>query len=334
MDNHTAFDPTEDSQVRGIIRKLAFFSERPASDDSEVAALFPGFDFDVRLMAGITPIERGMLLDFFIDRPGGLDGWILNLTVDGTGQVFDGEEEFTVTPGDLILIPPGVRHYYGRHPEAQKWWHRWIYFQPRAFWKPWLAWEQERGGVFILPDSGDSNASEFARLFVQVEKWAALDDLLSIDLAFNRLEQILLSAARTDRAHQPTPVQMDERVLAACKLITDKLHEPLSVADIAGHVCLSPSRLSHLFRTCVGTGPIQWRDSQRVQYAMQVLRISDEPIKSLSAMVGYEDPLYFSRVFHRHVGMSPRAFRAKSEQAIAATRPEDRSEDAPTPQED
>ncbi|MEJ2036720.1 MAG: AraC family transcriptional regulator, partial [Maritimibacter sp.] len=178
------------------------------------------------------------------------------------------------------------------------------------------------------------NASEFARLFVQVEKWAALDDLLSIDLAFNRLEQILLSAARTDRAHQPTPVQMDERVLAACKLITDKLHEPLSVADIAGHVCLSPSRLSHLFRTCVGTGPIQWRDSQRVQYAMQVLRISDEPIKSLSAMVGYEDPLYFSRVFHRHVGMSPRAFRAKSEQAIAATRPEDRSEDAPTPQGD
>ncbi|MEJ2022514.1 MAG: AraC family ligand binding domain-containing protein, partial [Maritimibacter sp.] len=152
MDNHTAFDPTEDSQVRGIIRKLAFFSERPASDDSEVAALFPGFDFDVRLMAGITPIERGMLLDFFIDRPSGLDGWILNLTVDGTGQVFDGEEEFTVTPGDLILIPPGVRHYYGRHPEAQKWWHRWIYFQPRAFWKPWLAWEQERGGVFILPD--------------------------------------------------------------------------------------------------------------------------------------------------------------------------------------
>jgi AraC family transcriptional regulator of arabinose operon len=29
-------------------------------------------------------------------------------------------------------------------------------------------------------------------------------------------------------------------------------------------------------------------------------------------MVGYDDPLYFSRVFRRQVGMSPRAFRARS----------------------
>ena len=318
MDNRTAYDPSMDPQVRSIIRKLAFLSDRPSTVDTEVAALFPGFDFDLRLMAGITPIEKGMLLDFFIDRPAGMDGWIINLTVDGMGQVFDGEREFTVTPGDLILFPPDVRHYYGRHPSAEKWWHRWIYFQPRAFWKPWLAWEREIDGVFVLPDSGEGGTSEFFRLFVQVERWAGLDDPLSADLAFNRLEQILLLAARIDRANQTAPVQMDERVLAACRLISENLHKPLTVADIADHVCLSPSRLSHLFRTCTGTGPIQWRDSQRVQYAMQVLTISDEPIKSLSAMVGYEDPLYFSRVFHRHVGMSPRAFRTKSVQAGAA----------------
>ncbi|MEZ5722028.1 MAG: arabinose operon transcriptional regulator AraC [Paracoccaceae bacterium] len=312
MDDRRAIDPMQDPQVRGIVRKLAFISDRPSERDSDVAPLFPGFKFDVRLVAGITPIERGQLLDFFIDRPTGMDGWIINLTVDGIGQFFDGQDEFTVSPGDLVLIPPDVRHYYGRHPDAQKWWHRWIYFQPRAFWGPWLSWSRPRTGVFLLPDSGEGNASEFFRLFVEVDKWAGLDDPLSIDLAFNRLEHILLSAARIDRAGQSSAAHMDERVLAACKLISDNLQKPLTVAQIADHVCLSPSRLSHLFRTCVGTGPIQWRDAQRVQLAMQILRITNEPIKALSAMVGYEDPLYFSRVFNRHVGMSPRAFRDKS----------------------
>lgn len=314
MDDRIAFDPSQDPQLRNVIRKLAFISEPPAKGDSDVAALFPGFKFDLRLVTGITPIDKGGLLDFFIDRPAGLNGWIINLTVDGMGQVFDEKEEFTVSPGDLLLIPADVRHFYGRHPDADKWWHRWIYFQPRAFWKPWLTWQREVGGVFVLPDSGEGEASELFRLFVEVEKWAGLDDPLSIDLAFNRLEHILLSAARIDKTTQSTVQHMDERVLAACKLITENLHRSLSVAEIADHVCLSPSRLSHLFRNCVGSGLMQWRDAQRVQYAMQVLRITDEPIKSLSAMVGYEDPLYFSRVFQRHVGMSPSAFRAKSAQ--------------------
>ncbi len=314
MDDYPAFDPTQDPRVRQIIRKLAFISE-PPKDDTQVAPLFPGFDFDVRLVAGITPIEKNGQLDFFIDRPAGLKGWIINLTVDGVGQVFDGEEQFTVSPGDLILLPAGARHYYGRHPMAEKWWHRWIYFQPRAFWKPWLSWDTEIGGVQVLRDSGAGTSSELFQLFVEVEKWSVLDDPLSIDLAFNRLEHILLSAARRQQDAKSAPLHMDERVLEACRLITENLHKPLTVAEIADHVCLSPSRLSHLFRKYAGAGPVQWRDAQRVQCAMQILRITNEPIKSLSAMVGYDDPLYFSRVFRRHTGMSPRAFREKSTQA-------------------
>jgi len=311
MDNRGAFDPAQDPQVQRILHKLT----RPrdgSGTDRDVAPLFPGFPFDVRLVAGITPIERDGPLDFWIDRPHGMRGWIINLTVEGAGRVFEGHDSFVVEQGDLLLFPPQAVHYYGRDAAVEKWWHRWIYFQPRAYWRNWLEWEKRIRGVHILRRKGSAFFHEMFRQFVEVEQLSMLTDSLSIDLAFNRLEHILLSCARVDRAAQVKNVPVDERVLAACTLISSNLQQSMSIKVIAAEVCLSPSRLSHLFHKHVGMGIVQWRDTQRIQYAMQLLRVTNVPIKSLSQMAGYDDPLYFSRVFRRHLGMSPRHFRARS----------------------
>ncbi len=314
-------DTAKDPQVQRIIRKLAR-PTGPGSMDVDVAPLFPGFPFDVQLVAGITPIERNGPLDFIIDRPSGMHGYIINLTVEGKGQVFDGDEAFFVEQGDLLLFPPDTVHHYGRHPEADKWWHRWIYFQPRTFWRSWLKWERQVRNVQIIRAKGSSFFNEMAQLFVEVERFAALNDHLAAELAFNRLEFILLSCLREDRAAKTEHSPVDERVLAACHLISSDLQNSASVNEIAATVCLSPSRLSHLFRKHLGMGVVQWRECQRLQYAKQLLRVTNVPIKSLSQMVGYDDPLYFSRVFRRHVGMSPYSFRSRSltpaEQAVEA----------------
>ena len=311
LDNAGTMDPSQDPQVQRIFRKLA----QPTSAegvDADVAPLFPGFPFDVRLVAGITPIERNGPLDFFIDRPNGMHGWIINLTIEGKGKIFDGKQAFTVEQGDLLLFPPEAVHYYGRAPDADKWWHRWVYFQPRTFWRNWLKWETEINKVHVLRTKGPSFFNDMSHLFAKIERLAAQNNQLSADLAFNRLEYVLLSCQREDRAAQTENAPVDERVLAACHLISQDLQSSSSVSEIATSVCLSPSRLSHLFRKHLGMGVIQWRECQRLQYAKQLLRVTNVPIKSLSQMVGYDDPLYFSRVFRRQVGMSPYYFRARS----------------------
>jgi len=318
MDDRVAFDPSEDPQVRRIIQKLATGGDRSGAD-MEVAPLFPGFPFDVRLVAGITPIEKNGPLDFHVDRPNGMRGWIINLTVEGQGKVFDGRNSFIVDPGDLILFPPQAIHYYGREVTAEKWWHRWIYFQPRAYWRNWLNWTNHIQGVFLLRNKNKDFFQELFRMFIEVEDLSGQTDNLSVDLAMNRLEHLLLLCARMDSKPRMS-APPDERVLSACNLISENLDKPLSVEEISGSVCLSSSRLSHLFRKQVGMGIVQWRDSQRIQYAMQMLRVTNVPIKSLSQMVGYDDPLYFSRVFRRHTGMSPRTFRARSMDVFASPR--------------
>lgn len=77
--------------------------------------LLPGYSFNAHLVAGLTPIEANGYLDFFIDRPLGMKGYILNLTIRGQGVVKNQGREFVCRPGDILLFPPGEIHHYGRH---------------------------------------------------------------------------------------------------------------------------------------------------------------------------------------------------------------------------
>jgi AraC family transcriptional regulator, arabinose operon regulatory protein len=134
--------------------------------------LLPGYSFNAYLVAGLTPIIAGGPLDFFIDRPEGMKGYILNLTIKGQGRIFsgkDGEETLDSKPGELLLFPPKASHYYGRSSESDCWYHRWVYFRPRAYWADWLEWHSQVNGVghMVLPEN---TLLEFDRLFANIEQ--------------------------------------------------------------------------------------------------------------------------------------------------------------------
>lgn len=61
--------------------------------------LLPGYTFNAYLVAGLTPILADGPLDFFIDRPGGMKGYILNLTIKGRGRF-----SMVKIPSTVILV--------------------------------------------------------------------------------------------------------------------------------------------------------------------------------------------------------------------------------------
>lgn len=66
--------------------------------------LLPGYSFNAHLVTGLTPIDADGYLDFFIDRPLGMKGYILNLTVRGEGVINNHDEQFICRPGDILLF--------------------------------------------------------------------------------------------------------------------------------------------------------------------------------------------------------------------------------------
>ncbi len=269
--------------------------------------LKPGYNFNAHLVAGLTPIIEGDELDFLIERPSGMKGYIINMTSQGEGTIFSGDQAFDVSAGDMLLFPPSAEHFYQRKKDSASWFHRWVYFRPRAFWNDWLTWQEQRNGVYVTQNLDYNHIEQIERLFIDIEYAAKSDMPYRDDLAINLLEQLLIRC----KTVQPDVVSkpIDPRVIEAMNYMTQNLNQDFSLEDIADHTCLSPSRLGHLFRDEMQMTITQWRDDQRISRAKQLLVTSNYSVNHIGRIVGYTDPLYFSRVFKRKAGLSPKQYR-------------------------
>ena len=85
--------------------------------------------------------------------------------------------------------------------------------------------------------------------------------------------------------------------------------KPISVSDYAQDLGLSVSWFTRSFREYAGTSPAQYLISLRISAAQSLLETTDHNVTEISELVGYDNPLYFSRLFRKQTGMSPSDFR-------------------------
>jgi AraC family transcriptional regulator of arabinose operon len=245
-------------------------------------------------------------------RSNGLNAWVLNLTVEGRGRVNQGSDLFHAEAGDVLLFPPRLLHDYSWESRKKNWKHLWIYFSPLPHWAPLLNWPQRGGGVlgFMLRD-----AETVLRVRAAVERCLVMyQSPLKNRLQFcgNYLEETLLWCDTQNPFSQGSG--SDERIRKAVSFMMKNFADPLSVAVLARQSNLSLSRFAHLFQETAGMSPLRYLESLRIWKAQELLIGTSKSIQEISQEIGFQDPLYFSKVFRRNLKTSPRQFRLESRQ--------------------
>lgn len=123
--------------------------------------------------------------------------------------------------------------------------------------------------------------------------------------------QILAHASRAFTAAGATGVKDDfsgkaEAVTHAIAFLESQFAEDIVPRHVAESVCMSTSRLSHLFTEKTGRSIMDYLLHYRLDRARAMLLAGDRSISKVAYTVGFHDPGYFSRAFRKHFGHSPR----------------------------
>lgn len=109
-----------------------------------------------------------------------------------------------------------------------------------------------------------------------------------------------------------TAEQYSFRIVQVINLVSQHLEEPaLGTAMLAEQVGCAPDYLSSRFHRETGIPLIQHIHRLRIDKAQYLLTHSPMIVKEIAAACGFANPDYFSRVFRKTIGQSPRAFRSR-----------------------
>jgi AraC-like DNA-binding protein len=102
----------------------------------------------------------------------------------------------------------------------------------------------------------------------------------------------------------------DPHIGPALQLIHDRPDRPWTLGDLGQSVGLGRSAFSGRFTRLVGQSMYRYLIARRMEEAAFLLESSDEAIARIAAHVGYETVAAFSKLFHRHHGVSPGRYRS------------------------
>lgn len=196
----------------------------------------------------------------------------------------------TLHAGELLICPAGAT--VQRHAEAP------MALHMIQAWPPFPADTCARRMITPRMDEDLNRLAPFGICIDQIP-----------DEAVHWCADILLEAARDLRATPP-----DDRA-ALHDLLREMTQFPARDYPndaLCRRLRCCESRLIAQFRAETGRTPQQYLIDRRLQRSRVLLVQTDAPIGEIATQCGFSDPLYFSRLFSRRCGRSPRRFRSEN----------------------
>ena len=237
--------------------------------------------------------------DCRICRAEGRYDWQIQLVTEGLIDLFDGGVHYALRPGDCFIIPPNVpsdfiyRINNGKNQSLGYY----VHFIGTAAKEMMESFDANK--ITVLRNVSSDVARLFESLFYSNRtgrRLAAIGNLLRI------------VSALSDKVSS-LPTETEKKVRREADYINKHYTEEIDFDAMAARCNLSRSRFTHVFSDVFGVPPTQYRQNLRIELSSELLRFSELTIAEVAQRCGFRDPLYFSRVFRKLIGVTPSEYR-------------------------
>jgi len=242
-------------------------------------------------------------LNHYCKRINGADQNILIYCFEGKGTVEFKENVFQIEAGNFIIIPAKVAHLYYADNELP-WTIYWIHFAgPGAD-----ALVQQLQHYKTFTGFGEEKKVIFDRVYNRLERGFSRENMIYSNLCFHQyLAEFVYSDKQLEENDKPGKDKIEE----AIDFMRNNIEKALDLKEIAQAIYLSPSYFSALFKKKTGSSPIDYLNQLKIQETTQYLLFTNLRINEIALKIGISDPYYFSRLFAKIMGISPRKYRDK-----------------------
>lgn len=239
-----------------------------------------------------------------VSRPHGRTDFQLIFITRGRGYFDFQDSRRTIDGGSVVLFWPNQPQQYHYlcedHSELY-----WLHFSGRTIYEMLAGFNQSQPLVLTVGLR---------------ESWILLFDQMIHELqmkrpAFSDQVNACFLQLMADLKRSQTQYQLkscgheNEEIDQIIQIMHRQYQRPWTLAQLARKANLSVFHFAHKFKLCTGLTPLQYLTRIRIHTAMDLLASTMSPIKEVANIVGYTNPLYFSRVFRRETNKSPSNYR-------------------------
>ncbi len=225
----------------------------------------------------------------------------------GEQAIAQDDENFTLQTGDIILLRSGS-HHWGTSPCSVNMRSLFIHFNVLP---------GDRGEKFLTREEIEAQNSEIILPTVvhcgqENTVTKTINEIISIywshrpnkerrlTLMLNLLLDELAAISRADESRQ------EEWSVAVISMFRRYPERMFSLEEIAESVQMNVRTLSARFREITGESVHQYQLNMKLEAAYKALRGGNRTVKDVAMSFGFNDAYYFSRLFKKKFGMSPK----------------------------
>jgi len=209
-----------------------------------------------------------------------------------------------VKPGDLFLLYPGQPHtyWYINDGKVQNYWIHFTGYAARSI----VEIFRSRGQQILSVGKHLENNAFFNRIIDELEIKNSGYQMMCVGHFMQLIATLMRQMQNINKI-----AQGNQAIIQSIQYIRDNYKEKIFISDLAKEASMNVKRFTEEFRLYTGTPPKQYIVMYRIEQAIGLITSQDVSMYEAADMVGFENQMYFSRIFKKHMNMTPSQYKKK-----------------------
>ncbi|TMM30591.1 AraC family transcriptional regulator [Polaribacter aestuariivivens] len=240
-------------------------------------------------------------------RKKGSSQYIFIYCTKGKGEIILDDIKYPIAPNEFFIIPKNVKHEYSAD-QADPWTIYWFHFKGSIAEELYNRYKNTDINNYKNVSFSKEKIGLFEKIFSlfshnNLENQIEYANLLSLNFISNFIYHDFDSTISSND---------NENIVNSIKnFLLNNLDKNFTLDEIADKFNYSKSYLHTKFKKSTGYPIMVFFNLKKTQKACEYLNCTDLSIKEISFKIGFNDPLYFSRIFKNFMGKSPRSYKKK-----------------------